>query len=322
LQIAYKTDFSQQRTLSNHEASETPAMKRADLLQGAAALGLFCAAASSDASASSDTSTAAPLTPPEAGVPVAFLLSDGAVMIDFAGPWEVFQDARVAGRSEPAFRIYTVAQTTAPIAASGGVGLIPQFDLAHAPQPKVVVVPAQSPPTPPVKDWLRAVARRTDVMMSVCTGAFVLAEAGLLDGHNATTHHGSFVTLAMDYPQITVKRGARFVDEGGIATSAGLSAGIDLALHVVERYYGREIARQTAYYMEYAGAGWLNAGSNVAYSKPPPSATGHPLCPVCWMDVDPKGAPASTYMGKQYYFCMPAHKERFDAAPARFLGAV
>ncbi len=294
-------------------------MKRVDLLQGAAALGLFCAAAPSDASASGDPPTALPLTPPAAGVPVAFLLSEGAVMIDFAGPWEVFQDARVASRSEPAFQIYTVGQTTAPIAVSSGVQLIPQFDLAHAPEPKVVVVPAQSPPTAPVKDWLRAVAHRADVMMSVCTGAFVLAEAGLLDGRNATTHHGSFVTLAMDYPQITVKRGARFVDEGGVATSAGLSAGIDLALHVVERYYGREIARQTAYYMEYAGEGWRNAGSNVAYAKPPPSATGHPLCPVCWMDVDPKDAPASTYMGKRYYFCMPAHKQRFDAAPSRFL---
>ena len=157
--------------------------------------------------------------------------------------------------------------------------------------------------------------------MSVCTGAFVLAEAGLLNGHNATTHHGSFVTLAMDYPQITVKRGARFVDEGAIATSAGLSAGIDLALHVVERYYGGDTASLTAYYMEYAGQGWLNAGSNVAYAKPPTSVAGHPICPVCWMDVDRNGAPTSTYRGKAYYFCMPAHKQRFDAAPALFLDA-
>ena len=294
-------------------------MRRLELLQGAAALGLFCAATSGDAVASGDPANAAPLTPPQSGVPVAFLLSDGAVMIDFAGPWEVFQDTRIAGRSQPAFQIYTVAATTQPIAVSSGVQLIPQYDLTHAPAPKVVVVPAQSQPTPAVKSWLRAVALQADVMMSVCTGAFVLAEAGLLDGHNATTHHGSFVTLAMDYPQITVKRGARFVDEGAIATSAGLSAGIDLALHIVARYYGRETARQTAYYMEYASTGWANPGSNMVYAKPPPSATGHPLCPVCWMDVDPKDAPTSTYLGKHYYFCMPPHKQRFDTAPARFI---
>jgi transcriptional regulator GlxA family with amidase domain len=295
-------------------------MRRVELLGGAAALGLFCAATAGEAAASDEpASAAAPLKPPDAGVPVAFLLSDGAVMIDFAGPWEVFQDARVATRNAPAFQIYTVAETTQPIVVSDGFKVLPQYDLAHAPAPKVVVVPAQSAPTAVVKDWLRATARQADLMMSVCAGAFILAEAGLLDGHTVTTHHGSFVTLAMDYPKVTVKRGARFVDEGAIATSAGLSAGIDLALHVVERYYGRETARATAYYMEYTSQGWLHADSNLAYAKPPASVSGRPLCAVCWMEVDPKSGLTSMYQGKRYYFCMPEHKQRFDAAPSLFV---
>lgn len=293
-------------------------MKRSELIGGAAALGIIYAGLPESTQASPE-SRPQPLSAPSDGVPVAFLLSSGAVMIDFAGPWEVFQDATVTGRTQPAFNLYTVAETTQPITVSAGARLIPQFDLASAPQPKVVVVPAQSRPTEDVKHWLRTVAQQTDVVMSVCTGAFVLAAAGLLDGHDATTHHGSFATLAMEYPKITVKRGARFVDEGRIATSAGLSAGIDLALHVVERYFGTQAASDTAYYMEYQGQGWRNGASNVAYSKPPAPRPGYAQCAVCWMDVDPKTSPSSTYRGKRYYFCMPSHKAAFDSAPSRFI---
>jgi transcriptional regulator GlxA family with amidase domain len=157
-------------------------------------------------------------------------------------------------------------------------------------------------------------------VMSVCTGAFVLAQAGLLDGHAATTHHSAFSTLAMKYPNVTVKRGVRFVDNGSIATAAGLSAGIDLALHVVARYYGKDTAQQTAYDMEYTGTNWLDA-SNVAYRKPPLVRAGEALCPVCWMEVDPKNAPTLTYNGTTYYFCMPEHKALFASAPQRFLNA-
>ncbi len=122
----------------------------------------------------------------------------------------------------------------------------------------------------------------------------------------------------MDFPEIQVKRGARFVDDGNLASSGGLSSGIDLALHVVERYYGREVARKTADEMEYQGTGWMNPDSNQAYRKARTSTEAHPLCPVCWIDVDPATAEKSVYKGKNYYFCMAAHKKRFDAAPARF----
>jgi YHS domain-containing protein len=124
----------------------------------------------------------------------------------------------------------------------------------------------------------------------------------------------------MGYPKVTVKRGARFVDEGRIATSAGLSAGIDLALHIVARYYGMQGAHNTAYYMEYQGTGWTSA-SNVAYAKPPVPRVGGAICPVCWMDVSPKTALQSSYKSKSYYFCSSSCKQRFDASPAAFLVA-
>jgi transcriptional regulator GlxA family with amidase domain/YHS domain-containing protein len=155
--------------------------------------------------------------------------------------------------------------------------------------------------------------------MSVCTGAFVLAKTGLLDGHRATTHHSSLVRLAMEYPNVRVRRGARFVDDGRIATSAGLSAGIDLALHMVARYYGENSAAETAYDMEYQSKAWLNENSNMAYRNPPSPRPGLAYCEVCWMEVDPHTAPASLYGGKRYYFCMPEHKKLFDSAPQRFL---
>ena len=294
-------------------------MKRSELLESAGAVAIIAAGLPEVVQASSVHENIVRLTAPADGVPIAFLLSDQAVMIDFTGPWEVFQDAQVVSRSGPAFTLYTVAESTNPLTVSGGAKIIPQFDFANAPMPKVVVVPGQSPATAAVKSWLRRAATDADVVMSVCTGAFVLAETGLLNGRTVTTHHGSFSTLAMEYPQLTVKRGARFVDEGHVATSGGLTAGMDLAMHVVERYYGHEAARQTAYYMEYLSPGWSDSRANMAYAKPPAPKPGDALCPVCWMDVNPKIAVSSTYKGRPYYFCMPDHKRRFDTSPARFL---
>jgi transcriptional regulator GlxA family with amidase domain/YHS domain-containing protein len=285
-------------------------------------LGVSAAGSSMEAVASPSKTDipVVPLIPPDDGVPVAFLLSDGAVMIDFAGPWEVFQDAHVTGRTQAAFNLYTVAETTKGVLTSGGAMILPQFALATAPAPKVVVVPAQADPTPAIKAWLANAAQHADLVMSVCTGALVLAQTGLLDGLTVTSHHSAFGILAMNYPSVIVKRGVRFVDDGRIATSAGLSAGIDLALHVVARYYGKAAALQTAYDMEYQSASWLD-GNNQAYAKPPSVRPGYAACPVCWMEVNPKNSPTIVYEGINYYFCMPAHRQIFADNPQAFLGA-
>lgn len=299
-------------------------LKRRQLVQGLAACGLMAALPSSSVRANSpasDPAQAPPLNPPARGsIPVAFVISEDAVVIDFCGPWEVFQNVHIANRADAPFTLYTVADTTRPIRATGGLKIIPDYDFRSAPPPKVIVIPAQSGRSEAMMDWIRRSSKSADLTMAVCTGAFVLAKTGLLSGKSATTHHSSYVTLAMDFPDITVKRGARFVEEGNLATAGGLSSGIDLALRVVERYFGRDAATATAYYMEYQGQGWLNRESNKVYAEARVSTDEHPLCAVCGMDVDPAAAPSSVFKGKRYYFCMTEHKARFDSAPEKFAG--
>lgn len=312
-------------------------MNRRDLLKGGTALGFVSALPLSPITQGPSTSGSSravktsvqSLTPPDDGVPVAFLLSAGAVMIDFAGPWEVFQDAYIPagtgqGMKMNLFRLFTVAETKEPIEASAGMKIIPDYTFENAPAPKVVVVPGQSAqghPSKAMQDWLRKSAKTADLTMSVCTGALLLANTGLLSGKAATTNHNAYKAMAMDFPEITVKRGARFVDEGNVATAGGLSSGIDLALHVVERYYGTEVAKRTAYEMEYQGTGWMDPNSNQIYAAKRVSTDEHPLCAVCDMDVDAKTAPKSVYKNKTYYFCMEDHKQLFDKSPEKYLNA-
>ena len=266
--------------------------------------------------------TTNPLKPPAQGsIPVAFLISDGAQVIDFTGPWEVFQDVMVPGRADRPFRLFTVSESTAPIHTSGGMKIVPDYTFENAPVPKVIVIPAQSKPSEATLEWIRKSTKTADVTMSVCTGAFVLARTGLLSGKPATTYHGAFATFASEFPDIHLKRGARFVEDGNLATAGGLSSGIDLALRVVERYFGREAAQRTAYDMEYQGQGWMNPESNQVYASAPVSTAEHPLCAVCGMDVDPKTAPKSVFKGTTYYFCSDDDKKTFDAAPDKFVSA-
>jgi len=225
----------------------------------------------------------------------------------------------VPGRTDHPFHLYTVSESTSPINASGGMKIVPDYTFENAPAPKVIVIPAQSQPSEATLEWIRKSTKSTDVTMSVCTGAFVLAKTGLLSGKAATTFHGAFVSFANEFPEIHLKRGARFVEDGNLATAGGLSSGIDLALRVVERYFGREIAQKTAYNMEYQGLGWMNPESNQVYAATPVSTAEHPLCVVCGMDVDPANGPKSVFKGATYYFCSDADKKTFDAAPDKFV---
>jgi putative intracellular protease/amidase/YHS domain-containing protein len=259
-----------------------------------------------------------PLRAPDNGkIPVAFLISAGAVVIDFAGPWEVFHQVMDPQTMQGRFQTYTVAETAAPLRVSGGMQIVPDYSLADAPAPKVLVIPAQTGDSPATLDWIREVTKHADVIMSVCTGAFLLAETGLLNGRAATTHHGAYRELAVRYPKIRVERGLRFVDDGNIASSGGLSCGIDLSLHVVARYFGNEIAEQTAYNLEYQGQGWKDARLNAVYGRATASTPEHPLCPVCDMDVDRRLK--SRYKGTTYYFCGEEHKELFESTPDRYV---
>jgi len=313
-------------------------MKRREFIRNSAALGLLAALPSctgggvaakneneKQATPDNAANTASPLHAPAKGmIPVAFVVSEGTVVIDFAGPWEVFSNVMIPSRGasmadQMPFQTYTVAETLKPVSFSGGVKVVPSYTYATAPTPKVVVIPAQDGANKAMSDWIVRVSQATDVTMSVCTGAFILASTGLLKGKPATTHHAAYKSFAMRFPDIKVQRGARFVEEGNLATSGGLSSGIDLALHVVDRYFGRKVATETAYNLEYQGQGWLNPNSNAVYLQAGMSTDEHPLCPVCEMAVDPKAAPQSAYKGKTYYFCSPDHKAVFDKQPDKWL---
>ncbi|MRR56657.1 MAG: YHS domain-containing protein [Deltaproteobacteria bacterium] len=270
------------------------------------------------------TNTSAVPVPPlpyikGSSLPVAFVLGPSAEVVDFAGPWGVFEYVFLPDQETPPFQLYTVAESTAPLKVSGGMTVIPDHDFSTAPPPKLIVVPAMDEPSQAMLDWLRQATKGTDLTMSVCNGAFVLAKAGLLAGKEATSHHGAYAMFQADFPDVKVKRGARFVDAGNISTAGGLTSGIDLALHVVDRYFGRQIAEQTATALEYQGRGWKNANANVAFARKPVSTEAHPLCPVCEMEVDKQTAPKTVYRGRTYYFCMDEHKQRFEQTPERFV---
>ena len=233
-------------------------MKRREFISQTASVGVVIAAGSLAIPASNPKK----LTPPAKGkIPVAFTLSEGATVIDFAGPWEVFQDVMIPTRGsnhddQMPFELYTVAETTEPLRGSAGLRLVPDYTFDSAPQPKVIVVPAQQGGKA-LQAWLRKMSGSTDIIMSVCTGAFQLGRAGLLKGKSATTHHDFFEQFARMFPDVTLKRGLRFVEEEDVSSAGGLTSGIDLALRVVERYFGREVAQTTATYMEYQSKGWI-----------------------------------------------------------------
>jgi transcriptional regulator GlxA family with amidase domain len=203
------------------------------------------------------------LTPTQGTIDVAVLLSDGATIIDFCGPWEVFQDVAVGGphtspRHRMPFRLYTVGERRDPIRTSGGMRILPEYALDDAPSPQVVVIPAQGGRSEALRAWIRKTHETADITLSVCTGAFLLASTGLLKGRRATTHHDFYDRFASEFRDVELRRGLRFVEDGKLMTAGGLSSGIDAALRIVERYFGRETAQQTAVYMEYQGRGWMS----------------------------------------------------------------
>jgi transcriptional regulator GlxA family with amidase domain len=192
--------------------------------------------------------------PKRRNIKVAFMLGEGTNVIDTAGPWEVFQDTMV-GHHHP-FELYTVGPAgKGVLRMTGGLKVQPDYNIENAPQPNVIVVPAQGA-TDATRAWLKQASAGADITMSVCTGAFQLARVGLLDGLAATTHHDFFDKFAKEFPRVELRRGLRFVDNGRVATAGGLTSGIDMALHVVDRYFGPEQAAQVAAYMEHSSDGW------------------------------------------------------------------
>ncbi len=257
--------------------------------------------------------------PADGKIPIAFMLGPDAEVVDFSGPWGVFEYVQLEGRDGSPFQPYTVAATRNPLKVSAGLTIVPDYTFENAPAPRVIVVPAMAKiDDPPMLAWLQKWAPKSDLTLSVCNGAFILGKAGLLSGKTATAHHGALGMLGVEFPDVTVRRGARFVDAGKISTAGGLTSGIDLALHVVERYFGRTVAEQTAGNLEYQGQGWKDPDSNRAFAKRPVSSPGHPICPVCESALGPNAKIRETYKGQEILFCSESCKKHFDQNPARF----
>ncbi|MEK6155061.1 DJ-1/PfpI family protein [Flavobacteriaceae bacterium 3-367] len=191
-------------------------------------------------------------------VNVAIFLYNGVELLDFSGPAEVF--AATAFRDEQGqyrrpFKVYTVAKNTEPILSQGFLRVVPDYSVANAPTADIVVLPGgatgNSRRTPEVMEWVKNSAKKAKIMMSVCTGAFLLGDAGLLKNKTATTWYGAIERFKNAYPETEVRENTRYVDHGNIVTTAGVSAGIDGALHIVGRWINPETARSTAEYMEY-----------------------------------------------------------------------
>lgn len=186
---------------------------------------------------------------------VGILIFDDAEVMDVAGPYEVFS---VAGRRhglEP-FQVSLVAERRGLVTLRNHFRVEPHAILAERPSPDLLIVPGgqgtrREMHNPAILDWVRRAAGQAELVLSVCTGALVLASAGLLRGLEATTHHGAIDLLRQTDPTARVRDNVRFLDNGRVVVSAGISAGIDMSLHVVERLLGQELAEETARYMEY-----------------------------------------------------------------------
>ncbi len=188
---------------------------------------------------------------------VAIVLFDEIEVLDFAGPFEVFSVCGRRSQLDP-FDVFTVSERGQTIRARNGLVVTPLYSFENAPAPDILLVPGgfgtrREMKNPVMLEWVARHGKRCEFLLSVCTGALVLACAGLLDGLSATTHHLAFDELRAVAPRTNIREGERIVDNGRVVLSSGVSAGIDMSLHMVSRLLGDDLARETARYMEYEG---------------------------------------------------------------------
>ena len=192
---------------------------------------------------------------------IGIYLYNNVEVLDFAGPFEVFSTAQrlhMMNSDNPAdrlFEIVTIAEQKREVIARGGLRMVPLHGIEYHPHLDVLIVPGgvvtAELDKQQVLSWLSSTAERADITASVCTGAFLLAKAGLLDGMEVTTHWEDIGELRQSFPGLVVRENVRWIDSGHIVTSAGISAGIDMSLHLVGRLAGRDHAEKTARQMEY-----------------------------------------------------------------------
>lgn len=186
---------------------------------------------------------------------VGIYIYDEAEVLDFSGPFEVFSTAcRVAGKPG-LFNVFLVSESAGAVTARGGYSVNANYSFSDCPGIDVLVVVGgvhtQEMEKQPVLNWIKGISNKAELVASVCTGAFLLAEAEVLSNQKVTTHWEDIPDLRESYPNLEVIENQRWVDEGDIVTSGGISAGIDMSLHLLSKIHGIELAEKTARQMEF-----------------------------------------------------------------------
>jgi len=195
---------------------------------------------------------------------IGIYIFDEVEVLDFAGPFEVFNTAsrvsqRILPLLPPPFNTFTIGFGAAEIKTRGGLRVQPHYSIQNHPPLDVLIVPGgvvtEVLNSDPLISWIQKCAAGTEVTASVCTGAFLLAKAGLVDGQTVTTHWEDLSDLSKMFPKVKTQSGVRWIDNGKIITSAGISAGLDMSLHLVEKLENKNLALKTARQMDYA---WID----------------------------------------------------------------
>ena len=245
-----------------------PKISRRNLIQGLAGTGIVFGITSGIHAASprfdhdglSNSQADVPANPSRKSRTVGYLLFDGVDPLDVGGPYEVFGQARLNGKNDDEsslFRNCTIAEKSLPVRAENGLRLIPEYTFDHHPPVDILVIPggpgmSEQKRNRALIDWIVSLSKSSEITAGVCTGAFLLAEGGLLNDKRATTYWQDIDLLRQQYPNVKVVENTRFVDEGHIVTSAGISAGIDMGLCLVSRLHGEAVAAWSARRIEYA----------------------------------------------------------------------
>lgn len=182
-------------------------------------------------------------------------LFDEMELMDFAGPYEVFTAVNLA-LEEMLCNVYTISETGSTIKTINGLQVLPDFSIDNSPQPDILIIPGGNGTRQLVNNvsiiqWIKNSAEKSEIVFSVCSGARLLAKAGLLDGKEFTTHHLVYEDVAQLAPSAKLKKEKRFTDNGKVMTAGGITAGIDLSLYIVEKLFGQSTAKKVQVYMEY-----------------------------------------------------------------------
>jgi putative intracellular protease/amidase/YHS domain-containing protein len=284
---------------------------------------------------------------PEKPLNVAIFLYEGVELLDFAGPYEVFGNTG-------GFNVYTVSYLPeVSVFPQKKIKLKPDYQLVDCPKPDIVIFPGATPEgvmkvymNDEVMKWVKETDKETQITMSVCTGAYFLSKNGILDGKTVTTHHGAIDYLQQYTPKAKVVRNTRFVEDGKVITTAGVSAGLDGALHIVAKLKGLETAKSVASAMEYDH--WkpnlgIVIGEKSEVQKTEKMENKNPkkvgnikskssknqgiirdflaeeTDPVCKMHIDKNTKQLSEYKGKKVGFCSVVCKEMFDKKPEKYV---